>query len=273
MTTGTGAAVQWRRSELVDILSADFQKRAEPQFALKSMVSQFLAIPGLRGLWCASSFDENGDVYDLSGQGRTLSYQGNPVFNYDNLVPTLELDGTGDYLSRTDEAGLDIIGDESYVSANGLTLGGWFYPTDWSSRNFQGLIGKYDPTGNQRAYLLFKTTTGPDVRFNVSNNGTATTVVPSSIGLPNEDEWHFIVGRYAPSTELAIWVDGTKDTNVTSIPATINNSNANFRIGDYDTAAQNFYGNWCLGFLSAVAVSDAIVEQLYEQSRVAFGRL
>ncbi|NJO31403.1 MAG: hypothetical protein HC874_30490 [Richelia sp. SL_2_1] len=67
-----------------------------------------------------------GNVYDLSGQGRTLTYNGNPTFNYTGLVPYVSLDGTGDFLSRADETDLDILGTETiYNSAvRGLTLGG-----------------------------------------------------------------------------------------------------------------------------------------------------
>jgi hypothetical protein len=271
MTTGTGSAVQRRSDENVDVLTADFQRRAEPQFALKSMVAQFLAIPGLRAFWPMSSFDENGDAFDLSGQARTLGYNGNPTYDFDNLVPCIKLDGTGDYLDRADEAGLDILGTESYVATPGLTIGCWVNVRE-AGGAIATLMSKFLTTGNQRAYWLLKLATD-EFQFTISDNGAGTDVVPATVDY-EQNAWQFVVGRFTPSTELALFVDGTWYTNVAGIPASIFNSNADFNVGARNNGALNLIEGWfSMCFLSVVAVSDAIVNQLYEQSRVAFGRL
>jgi len=111
------------------------------------LISPLLALPGLRGFWPMSSFNEAGNAYDMSEQGRVMTYNGNPLYNYDGVVPYVALDGIGDFLSRADEAGLDIIGTETYVdgAVHGLTLGGWFYFDNALGSN-EKLIAKWDTT-------------------------------------------------------------------------------------------------------------------------------
>ena len=38
-----------------------------------NIMSMNLGLPGLRGFWQFSSVDESGDIYDLSGQSRTMT--------------------------------------------------------------------------------------------------------------------------------------------------------------------------------------------------------
>ena len=91
------------------------------------LISPFLALPGLVGFWPMSSVQRStGNAYDLSGQTRTLTYNGNPTYNINNdFAPYIRLDGTGDFLSRADETDLDILGTETIYASTvrGLTLG------------------------------------------------------------------------------------------------------------------------------------------------------
>lgn len=258
--------VQQRNAEMVSLLSPDFQARAEPNFAWEHAVSAFLAIPGLRGFWPMSSVDEGGNCFDLSGQGRTLSYNGNPAYGISGLSPVLTLDGVGDYLNRADEAGLDILGTETIYAAayRGLTVGGWFYPTAAAD---SGLISKWVAAGNQESYVLRKTA-GNTCYFGITTDGS--TVVAVNTTAITLNAWQFIVGRFDPSAELATFVNGVKATNVAGIPASIFNSNSALEIGRHN-AANNYTGSlaWC--FLSGMAVSDAVIGQAYEQTRALFG--
>ena len=53
-----------------------------PYFQLRAS-STFLSLPGLRGLWSMSAIQSNGDAFDQSGNGRLLTYNGNPTYNQD----------------------------------------------------------------------------------------------------------------------------------------------------------------------------------------------
>ena len=58
-------SIQQRNDELVDILSADFQPRNEPNFAWKSCVSSVLALPGLRAFYPMSAVGAAGEAQDV----------------------------------------------------------------------------------------------------------------------------------------------------------------------------------------------------------------
>ena len=265
---------QTRNDQMVGLLSGDLQRRCEPNLAWKTACSAMRMLPGLRGFWPMSSFNENGDAYDLSGQGRTLTYNGNPTYNYSSLIHYIDLDGTGDYLSRTDEAGLDILGTESYVAgaAQGLTLGGWFYFKVFPA--FPTCLGKHDGVGgNQRSYVIWIDTGAGNVPVMVvSSNGTAVgqVTVLHTTGLV-VDTWYFIVGRFVPSTSLTIFLDGSGVSNAAGIPASIFNSTTAFMIGARSVPPASFLnGQASLCFLCAAALSDSIISALFQQTRAIF---
>jgi len=262
--------VQIRNDELKNLLLPDFQARYEPNFAWKSACAAFLALPALRGFWPMSSFNENGDAYDLSGQGRTLTYNGNPTYNYSSLIPYIDLDGVGDWLSRADEAGLDIAGTETYVAgtAQGLTMGCWLQFDDLLANEY--IISKWDPgVAAQRSYRLMQVNTDV-VRFSIHDGANADDV--DSSDTISTTGWHFCVGRFIPSTEVAIWLNRVKDTTVAGIGASIQNSASPLRIGSTATGGSPLDGRVSLAFLCAAALSDSIISALFQQTRAMFNR-
>jgi hypothetical protein len=52
----------------------EYTRLYAPTTSWGNIVSMNLGYPGLRGYWSMSSIDENGNVYDLSNQGRTLTW-------------------------------------------------------------------------------------------------------------------------------------------------------------------------------------------------------
>lgn len=252
----------------VQALSSDFQPRYEPNFAASNALSLFLQLPGLRGLWTMAAISSAPSVIELAGYNRDLTYNGNPTFGSDGLAPCAILDGTGDFLSRADEAGLDIIGNESYIAAPGLTLGGWFKISSLGA--VTACIGKYNTSTNQQSYIIRYTASGLPGMI-VSTDGT-TGVTGNSSVTATAGKWAFLVGRFTPSTEIAFWHNGTKDTNVVGIPATLFNSSAMLIIGAYNAGAAGlFTGSIGTCFLCASAISDVIVKNLYQQTRAMYG--
>jgi len=260
--------VQDNNAAMIDLLAMAFPRRREPNFAWGNVVSMFSMLPGLRAFWPTSSLDENGDAYDLSAQGRTLTNNNSAAYAWTGLAHHVNLSAVAtSYLSRVDEDGLDVLGTESYIVAanRGLTIGGWFRPTLGGTD--VGLMSKYVVGGNQRSYLLRKT--AADVSyFAVSVDGAAVAAVNVTAIAINA--WQFIVGRFTPGAELATFTDGVKATNLVGVPASIFNSNSAFEVGRYN-AANYFTGSWALGFLCAAALSDTWIAMLYEHSRSLFG--
>ncbi len=237
------------------------------------LISPYLALTGLRGFWPMSAIESNGDAFDQSGNGRLLTYNGNPTYNFDGLVPYIDLDGTGDFLSRADEAGLDILGTETYVAAGirGLTCGGWFFPGDAATN--QGLVTKRSgPVGNYSWDLNLRgDVAGDPPTFWTSDDGTNFTTVTSTVGYV-VSAWHFIVARFNDAdtgAELAIWVNNTKTTAASARNA-IFNGNAALALGAISTGALPYTGRIGPGFLCAAAVSDVIIGSLFESTKAAY---
>lgn len=232
------------------------------------VIAQFLALTGLRGHWPMSSFDENGDTFDLSGQDRTLSYVGNPVYNYDGLIPYLRFDGVGDYLRRVDEAGLDITGTETYVGIPGLTLGGWFRPENVLFT--QSIISKWMPAANF-SYLL-QLRGGTSIRFYISDNGVNFDSVDSTTGC-NANTWYWMACRFNDAdagAELTIWLNEEQTTAATARNAIFSGA-ADFNIGSHNNGTSPYTGRASMNFLCAAALSDGTIDFLFQQTKAMYG--
>ena len=102
----------------------------------------------------------------------------------------------------------------------------------------------------------------------ISNDGTATTGVTSTV-LCTTGTWYFVVGRFTPSTELAVFVNQTSTTTGAGIPASIFNSTTALNIGGLNgTVLLN--GRAALVFLCANALGDDLISSLFQSSRVLF---
>ncbi len=233
-----------------------------------NVLASYMALPGLVGFWPMSSVQRStGNAYDLSGQGRTLTYNGNPAYTYYNgLVPYIDLDGTGDFLSRATETDFDILGNEAIYTtgAAGLTIGGWFWADSVSGT--PSLIGKHDnASAANSAYLLYLVSGAPNfIVYNSTNLFDAVSGTTLTTGT-----WYFIVGRYTPSTEVAVFVNPDKAVDTASIPASLNASTAAFQIGAR-AGGSLLNGQAALCFLCANALGDDLISSLFQSSRVLF---
>lgn len=249
-------------------LASEFIRRNDLVARWGLTISSFLAIPGLVGFWPMSSVQRStGNVYDLSGQGRTLTYNGNPTFDVHNqFVPYIDMDGSGDFLSRADETDLDIIGSETIFPSGqrGLTVGGWFKSDSLAA--FETLISKWGDPGNQKSYILQVASGVP--LFGISTDGSAASTV-SHVSI-STNTWYFIVGRFVPNTFFSVYVNATGSHQATTI-ATLFNGTAAFQIGTHNSGTSILGGSASLCFLSAKSLSETLITMLFQQSRVLFG--
>jgi len=236
---------------------------------LGEFYGQFHGLIGLRGLWYPGIQNSGGVIPDLTLLNNNLAYNGNPTLAlHNNYVPYEDYDGTGDFHSVADNATLDILGTETTIAAasRGLTLGGWFWADAFV--NGDGLITKGDAaTAANSSYNLDLSATGFKLDIFSGASGFS---VSSAAGVTGQ--WYFVVGRYTPSTELAIFTNGVKVTNVTAIPANINNSTAPLNIGNTASGGARFLdGRWAVAFLCAALIPDTQLTYLFNRSRVLFG--
>ena len=239
-----------------------------PALSFGGVVAQMLGLPGLRGLWPMSVFDSGGNAQDVSGHGHHLTYNGNPTYNVDGGVPYIDLDGTGDYLSRADEADLDITGGEAYVAAPGLTLGGWFYVD--AQDDYDNLMGKH-ASGSQVSYRL-QLSSAANARFGfvITTDGVTDIALSSASGSVPTGVWRLCVGRYIPSVSMHTFVNGAWTSLTTGIPASLHSGTAPLEIGSRAASAL-LDGRGSLCFLCASALSDATIDRLFQTSRGLFG--
>lgn len=225
------------------------------------ILASFMLIPGLRGLWAMSSINESSLIIDYSGQGRSMSSASASFATLDTGISYASFAGA-QYLSRADEAGIDI--------TSTLTFGGWFYHTNNASVNESNMSKTGAP--GQFAYGLVRLSTGIEYFYVSSNGSNFPNVVSTETTLGAS--WKFIVGRYNPSTELALFVNGIKYTNTVGVPASLFNSTAPLRIGasTYSAPAADYMtGRATMCFVSAYAyVSDEVINRLFRISRGYF---
>lgn len=268
--------MQRRNAELVDNLRADFQHRNEPNFAWKSIVSAFMVLPGAIAVWPTSAVrrDSNTNrLRDVGGGGYHLNQNNNCLFDHDNLIPYVDLGGTNEYFARVDGGPADwadITGTEAHVAPDvqGLTLGTWSWLDVTPGGGGMGLLAKDLAAGNQRSYGLIMTNTRA-ARFHVSNAGAAISSIGSA-GTVSTSEWFFAVGRFDNTgNTIAVNLNGTWTDAVYN--NAVFDSGTNFEIGRFN-AGNYLNGRISISFLSQVAISDAIIGALFQQTRGMFGR-
>lgn len=237
----------------------------------RTLMSYLMLLPGLRGLW-GNSLDDNGAVYDFSGQGRTLTGSGTPLAAQDGLIPCWDFDGTN-YFYRADESGLDITGAEAYIDSayQGLTVGGFFNYDTIATANDQGAIGKYQPSANQRSYNLYKRTTGTAQAI-ISQNGIATGASVNNGITLEAGAWYLLMLRFKPNTSLDIITNNAISSDTSSVPAAIHSGTADLNLMTYDNGAaiRNADGKTALAFLCCEYLSNEITQAIYDLSKDLF---
>lgn len=221
-------------------------------------LASFMALPELRAFWPFNSVNENGQyIYDLSGQGRNLSNTGVTRSWTGAGVAYGIFNGSSAYLARASEAGLNITGAQTWC--------GWFYATSLGTNNH--LMGRSDGSTWTNTGLKLEVYNG-NTLLNASTGASVAQVVGGAF---STSQWHFVAGRFTPSSELAVFIDGVKNVNTTSIPASVNNPSVTTTIGATYTPNQYLTGRAALCCVCAAALPDASLTSLYQTSAQCFG--
>lgn len=255
---------QIRNDELVRNLTPDFQKRYEANFSFAKAASVHLMLPQLRGYWPFSSVDENGDVFDLSAQGRTLTNNGTTPFATSILAAYADFDGTDDRFNRAD-TGLNVTG--------GISFGGWYWLDVLTSD--MGLMGKWDSTGNQRAYLLQLNDASDEIYGRFSFDGTAANSITSNFGGVTANTWFHVVLTGEPDGggyNVVPYLNGIEvGSTSTGLGSALHTSTADFQIGAFSGAANFLNGRACQQFLCATRLSEEFITAVFQETRAMFG--
>lgn len=224
----------------------------------QAQADTFTQLPGLRGYWPMSVVNSSGAAVDHSNASINLLRQGSPLFSYDDNA-YIQLGVGTDYL-KTSLSDLDITGTEAWIASGirGLTVGGWF-KIDSTPGTTSGLISKDAPSPERGFAIHWSTTDFPT--FSVSGDGLTVLNIGGTIRSLNT--WYFIAGRFTPGAEIALFVNSSKITNTTSIPASVNVSTQDFEIGRfYNDNTRVIEARARDIFICASALPDDLIRQI-----------
>lgn len=245
--------------EMEGLLERVFIRRNDPAEHWAKTLGAFSSIESLISLWPMNHTQlSTGNTFDLIANQNPLVNNGTVTRATDStrLVSYASFDGATQWFNRADNASNEISGS--------LFLGGWFW---FDATGTMGLISKWTELANNRAYRLFLS--AGTYSFSVSTDGTAVTTVNSSVAF-QANAWHLILGRYTPSTEMAIFVDGVESDNTSSIPASINvASTAILEVGR-SNGTNYLDGRISIAFLANSAPHDGVPFALYNKTRSAY---
>lgn len=221
----------------------------------------FVRLPGLAGYYPMSIVSNTGAAAEHSQGGGILIETGTVPLAYDGNAYRHLGNGTN-YFSAVGVYSLT--GTEAYISASirGFTIGGWFM-VDTLPAAFGGLITK-DTANPNRGYSLDISSTGGFVMRTSGNGASVQGAAGPSLAT---GVWRFVVGRFTPSTEVTLIVDGDKTTNTTAIPASQFVSSANFNVGrgmSDDTRVAHAKSRDV--FICRSALSDELIEEVRQSS-------
>lgn len=221
----------------------------------------FIRLPGLAGYYPMSVVSNTGGASEHSQGGTPVVETGTVPLAFDGNSYRHVGNGTN-YLSAVGVYGLT--GIEAYISSSirGFTIGGWFMVDTVPAQN-GGLITK-DAPAPERGYTLVWRNAN-NVGFFISGNGAATNSVISQVS--TIAQWHFIVGRFTPSTEVAVFVDGDKTVDTTAIASQCNVSAQAFEVGrTFNDNNQVAHAKCRDVFICRSALSDELIEEVRQSS-------
>lgn len=170
---------------------------------------------------------------------------------------------SSNYLGRADETALSIHYD--------LTVGCWVYFDVESTDVATGIISKWYDIGIQKSYVIYKNAAN-EIVFSVSEDGTNEVSIDDGGDNYAESRWMYIVGRFTPSEQMALFVNGVWYVKTIGVPATIFNSSEAFEIGRYNR--DNYLdGRVSQAFLCAYSVPDRFICAMFAHARALYMNL
>lgn len=170
---------------------------------------------------------------------------------------------SNNYLSRADETALSIHYD--------LTFGCWVYFDAESTGVATGIISKWYEGDIERSYVLYKNA-ADEIVFSISEDGTTAFSVSDGGDNYAASRWIYVVGRFTPSSELALFVNGVWYIRSIGVPASIYNCAEAFEMGRY--SRDNYLdGRISQAFICAYAVPTRFICSMFAHARALYMNL
>jgi hypothetical protein len=252
-------------NELIEV-AENYHKDLETGYlGIRQTVSLYQMMTQLRGFWPMSSVDHNGNVYDLSAQGRTLGRSG-VSFGMDGVggyVPVASFGGAGDTLSLADSDAVNLNG-----LGNGFTILAWARP-GWAAggSGWRPLVSKGSAAGTME-YGLVVAEGSMLPRFFIGDQSHE-----GAFPLAH-DAWHFMAASYhADGHEVLLQVNAEREVAAIEAPALVATTDDFFvgRWTDGSGALGYWQGEMTLLALCAGVVPQLVLENVYRATAYLFG--
>jgi hypothetical protein len=212
---------------------------------------------GFDGTHGATSFT------DESAAGRTATFNGNAQLDTSQAKwgsASLLCDGNGDFVSFADHADFTLGSSDFCIEA-------WIRGASLSNQ-FNPIAGHWNPTGNQRAWLLYYNSTLGGIQFFYSTNGGTPTVNTFGAVTLQTGVWYHVAAS-REGANLRLFVNGIQRNTTHNIgTSSIHDSNTTLKIGAGSTS--EFWNGWIDEFRMTVGVPR--VTQNFTPPRGPFSR-
>ncbi|MGH7273416.1 MAG: LamG-like jellyroll fold domain-containing protein [Nitrospiria bacterium] len=275
--------IDQRPSRLIDMLRAEFHPKnrhvylsddlwiVSRRVAWETVISKYLALPGLVEFWPMSAGRYNGATRSITGLANQFHLTNNNGAQrgiYNDVVPYVQFNGTTQYLNYADDPQFDISGNEvdEVDGFRGLTLGGWFWldllgtTTSFISKFNNSAAGSYALRKNSSDVVLLSGRDAAGASFSHSSGFTLA-----------RGRWHHIAVSLLTSVSVTISVNGELSSTTSGVPGSIANSALEFRIGDRPAGGESLGGRAALCFVCAAGLSSKLMTWQFNQTKTFFG--
>lgn len=248
--------------EAFEIAQVGVQVKRIADVLTASQKDVFIRLPGLEQYYPGGIRTPSGQLADHAKGGAHVNQVGAVPTGFDGDA-YVHLGNGVNYFTVLNVG--SITGTETYISSSirGFTVGCWIMVDTTPPSAAHGIISR-DGVAPQRGHLLTWDNLDQP-RFAMSGTGAAivsAVAPPSTTGV-----WHFIVGRFTPSTEVAVFVDGDKTVNTTAIPSSMFVSSQNFEVGRRGNSdGAIIHAKMRDMFICAAALEDDIIADLRANS-------
>ncbi|MEM4271811.1 MAG: LamG domain-containing protein, partial [Candidatus Pacearchaeota archaeon] len=170
-------------------------------------------------------------VYDNSSYGNNGTLVNGSYITTGYYKNATGFDGYNDEIRVSDNSALN-----SISTTDRITVCVWINQTGIMTGKYAGVVGQYgneasENGGNNRGYLLAKSSTDYKYEFMISQNGASREGVTSSSTF-NLNQWYHICGVYN-GTNYLLYVNGALDNSAASTYTSIYDSTSYLGIGNY----------------------------------------
>lgn len=201
-------------AQLIEQLATDFPRRRDVALDLGLMDSLYMNLPGIRAYWNFARRSETGMLLEPV-RGMSMMNEGDIVAEPLYVIHAGLFTGS-ECFYRSAETALNITGKETYLPAalRGMTFGAWVKMTSVAA-GVKVIAAKRDTVGEFQFRFEVSTAT---LQFHVSTDGANWVGQTHGTAMDTTD-WHFVVGRFDPSTAVDVGLDNDFDTQAVGVPA------------------------------------------------------